>query len=177
MKYLFQKIPSVKITDIAEAIEPKIKIKYSGIRPGEKLSEILCSRDEYFNTIEFKDYYLLKPSIKFIDQNISYLKSKDGEKGKMVPREFEYSSANNKKFLKVSEIKNFIRNEFKNKLIIGCAQTDENYGLSKHKKFEEVLNNAIKSGINFLDTSPHYKNNNSIIKKFTNKKIHKLYLN
>ena len=107
------KIPSVKITDIAEAIEPKIKIKYSGIRPGEKLSEILCSRDEYFNTIEFKDYYLLKPSIKFIDQNISYLKSKDGEKGKMVPREFEYSSANNKKFLKVSEIKNFIRNEFK----------------------------------------------------------------
>ena len=58
----------------------------------------------------------------------------------------------------------------KNKLIIGCAQTDENYGLSKHKKFEEVLNNAIKSGINFLDTSPHYKNNNSIIKKFTNKK-------
>ena len=107
------KIPSVKITDIAEAIEPKIKIKYSGIRPGEKLSEILCSRDEYFNTIEFKNYYLLKPSIKFIDQNISYLISKDKEMGKIVQREFEYSSAKNKKFLKVSEIKNFIKNEFK----------------------------------------------------------------
>ena len=59
----------------------------------------------------------------------------------------------------------------KNKLIIGCAQTDENYGLSKHKKFEEVLNNAIKSGINFLDTSPHYKNNNFIIKKFKEKNL------
>lgn len=107
------KIPSVRIIDIAKAINPKIKLKFIGIRPGEKLSEILCSRDEYFNTIEFKDYYLLKPSIKFIDQNISYLISKDKEKGKKVGREFEYSSAKNKKFLKVTEIKNFIKNEFK----------------------------------------------------------------
>lgn len=107
------KIPSVKITDIAKAIDTKIKLKFTGIRPGEKLSEILCSRDEYFNTIEFKNYYLLKPSIKFIDQNISYLKSKDNEKGKMVPKEFEYSSSKNKKFLTISEIKNFISNEFK----------------------------------------------------------------
>ena len=107
------KIPSVRITDIAKAIDPKINLKFIGIRPGEKLSEILCSRDEYFNTIEFKDYYLLKPSIKFIDQNISYLISKDKEKGKMVPREFEYSSSKNKNFLTISELKNFINNEFK----------------------------------------------------------------
>ncbi len=107
------KIPSVRIIDIAKAIDPKIKLKFIGIRPGEKLSEILCSRDDYFNTIEFKNYYLLKPSIKFIDQNISYLISKDKEMGKKVEREFEYSSAKNKKFLKVSEIKNFIKNEFK----------------------------------------------------------------
>ena len=107
------KIPSVKIIDIAKAIAPKKKLKFTGIRPGEKLSEILCSRDEYFNTIEFKNYYLLRPSIKFIDQNISYLKSKDNEKGKIVPRDFEYSSSKNKKFLSVATLKNFINNEFK----------------------------------------------------------------
>tara|TARA_B100000795_G_C22799957_1_gene441301 strand:+ start:1172 stop:2212 length:1041 start_codon:yes stop_codon:yes gene_type:complete len=107
------KIPSVKITDIAKAIAPEKKFKFIGIRPGEKLSEILCSRDEYFNTIEFKDYYLLKPSIKFIDQNISYLKSKDNEEGKMVPRDFEYTSSNNKNFLTIKLLKNFIKNEFK----------------------------------------------------------------
>jgi len=56
---------------------------------------------------------LLKPSIKFIDLNINYLKSKDGENGKFVQREFEYSSLNNKKFLSVAAIRSFINNEFK----------------------------------------------------------------
>ncbi len=59
----------------------------------------------------------------------------------------------------------------KNKLILGCAQSDEKYGLSRNKKFEEVLECAIKSEINFLDTSPHYKNNNFIIKKFKDKNL------
>ena len=60
------KIPSVRIIDIAKAIDPKIKLKFIGIRPGEKLSEILCSRDDYFNTIEFKNYYLLKPQLNLL---------------------------------------------------------------------------------------------------------------
>ena len=59
----------------------------------------------------------------------------------------------------------------KNKLILGCAQSDKKYGLSRNKKFEEVLECAIKSEINFLDTSPHYKNNNFIIKKFKDKNL------
>ena len=56
------------------------------------------------------------------------------------------------------------------KLILGCAQSDDNYGLSRNKKFEEVLQNAIKSGLNFLDTSPYYRNSSSIIKKINSKK-------
>ncbi len=106
------KIPSINILDLAKAIDPNKKIKIIGIRPGEKLSEILCSRDEYFNTIEFKDYYLIKPTIKFVDKKINYKISKDGEKGKPVKKNFEYSSSNNKKFLSISELKNFIKNEF-----------------------------------------------------------------
>ena len=106
------KIPSINIVDLAKTIDPNKKIKIIGIRPGEKLSEILCSRDEYFNTIEFKDYYLIKPTIKFVDKKINYKISKDGEKGKPVTKNFEYSSSNNKKFLSISELKNFIKNEF-----------------------------------------------------------------
>ena len=106
------KIPSINIVDLAKAIDPNKKIKITGIRPGEKLSEILCSKDEYFNTIEFKDYYLVKPTIRFVDKKINYQISKEGEKGKLVEKNFEYSSSNNKKFLSVKELKNFIKNEF-----------------------------------------------------------------
>ena len=107
------KIPSIKIVDVAKAIAPNKKIKIVGIRPGEKLSEILCSKDEYFNTIEFKDYYVVKPSIKFFDKDVNYLKSKEGEKGKIVAKNFEYSSSNNKEFLSVNDLKKFIKNELK----------------------------------------------------------------
>ena len=106
------KIPSIKIVDLAKAVDSNKKIKFIGIRPGEKLSEILCSKDEYFNTIEFNNYYVLKPSIKFIDEKISYLKSKDGEKGKFVKEDFEYSSSKNENFLSISDLKKFMNNEF-----------------------------------------------------------------
>lgn len=106
------KIPSINIIDLAKAIDPNKKIKIIGIRPGEKLSEILCSKDECFNTIEFKDYYVIKPSIRFVDKEINYQISKDGEKGKLVEKDFEYSSSNNKKFLSIKELKSFIKNEY-----------------------------------------------------------------
>ena len=107
------KLPSVKIIDLTKAISDKKKIKLVGIRPGEKLSEILCSKDEAVNTIEFKNHYLVKPSIKFVDQKINYFFSKNKEKGKIVKKDFEYSSSNNFKFLTVMEIKKYIKNEFK----------------------------------------------------------------
>lgn len=106
------KIPSINIVDLAKTIDPNKKIKIIGIRPGEKLSEILCSKDEYFNTIEFKDYYVIKPTIRFVDKKIDYQTSKDRERGKPVAKDFEYSSSNNKNFLSIRELKNFIKNEF-----------------------------------------------------------------
>jgi len=105
------KIPSVKIVDIAKAISASKKIKVTGIRPGEKLSEVLCSKDEFFNTIEFKDYYVLKPAIRFVDKDVDYTKSKENEKGKFVEKDFEYSSSNNKTFLSVNDLKKLISNE------------------------------------------------------------------
>ena len=59
------KIPSIKITDLIKAMKSNAKIKTVGLRPGEKIYEIMCPKDEAHNTLEYKNYYLIKPSIKF----------------------------------------------------------------------------------------------------------------
>jgi len=92
------KIPSIKITDIAKYIEPKLKTKFIGIRPGEKVHEILCPRDDSHLIIEFKKYFIIKPTIDIM-KKINYLKNIKGEKGKKVKKNFEYNSFNNKKWL------------------------------------------------------------------------------
>lgn len=102
------KIPSTKITDIAQAMGPKLKHKIIGIRPGEKLHEKMCSENEAHLTLEFKNFYLIKPSITFFEDNIDYKKNNLKEIGKKVKKNFSYSSDNNSHFLKISEIKNFI---------------------------------------------------------------------
>ena len=98
------KIPSVKITDIAKSIDPKKKLKFIGIRPGEKLHETMCPIDDNHLIIEFKDHYVIKPTI-IIQKNINYLKNLKGEVGKKVEKNFEYISYKNEKFLTISEIK------------------------------------------------------------------------
>ena len=100
------KINSIKILDIAKSIDPKAEIKIIGIRPGEKLHEILCPQDEAHLTLEYKDYYMIKPSIGLDIEN-DYRKNLLGENGKPVFKNFEYSSLKNN-FLSVSEIKKLI---------------------------------------------------------------------
>ena len=107
---IIPKIPSVKIIDIAKTINSEKKIKIVGIRPGEKLHEVLCSKDEANLTIEFKDYYILQPTIKYIDRNTNYLKNKNGFSGKKVKENFEYSSLNNKDYLNKNLLKKIIKN-------------------------------------------------------------------
>ena len=102
------KLPSVKIVDLAKAIAPKHKIKIIGIRPGEKIHEIMCPSDNAEDTIEFKKYYCIKPSIKFSNTKTNYKINNKGEKGKFVNKNFEYNSGKNKHFLKINEIKKFL---------------------------------------------------------------------
>ena len=99
------KIPSIYITDLANAIDDKMKKKIIGIRPGEKLNEIMFSYDDSRNAIEFKDYYLLFPSTLDSKDKKKYLKNKLGEQGKLLSKYFEYNSSTNKKFLSIEEIK------------------------------------------------------------------------
>ena len=98
------KIPSMRIVDLAKAIAPHLPIKIIGIRPGEKLHEVMCPSDIYYDTIEFDDHFVIKPSIKSW-RDIDYTMNALGEKGKPVPDGFDYNSGNNSHFLTVRELK------------------------------------------------------------------------
>ena len=89
------KIPSVKITDLAEAMAPGMPIEIIGIRPGEKLHEIMCAKDDSHLTIEFEDHFVIKPSFSFNDIDIDYSKNLLEERGVSVKPGFEYNSQNN----------------------------------------------------------------------------------
>lgn len=102
------KIPSIRITDLAEAMAPGMPINIIGIRPGEKLHEVMCPHDDSHLTIEFADHYVIKPTIIFWGGNgHDYTKNGLGETGCPVEQGFEYHSGTNPHFLDVGEIRAF----------------------------------------------------------------------
>lgn len=100
------KIPSIRITDLASAMAPDVEQKIIGIRPGEKLHEIMCPADDSHLTVEFDDHFVISPSIQFTARR-DYTKNKLGESGKPVSQGFEYCSGTNSHFLNVDEIQTF----------------------------------------------------------------------
>ncbi len=98
------KIPSMHITDLAQSIAPELPTRIVGIRPGEKLHEIMCPADDSHLTLEFKNHYVITPSITFtraMDFTINAL----GEQGSPVQQGFEYNSGSNPIFLTVDQLK------------------------------------------------------------------------
>ncbi|MAZ07752.1 MAG: UDP-N-acetylglucosamine 4,6-dehydratase (inverting) [Rickettsiales bacterium] len=104
------KIPSFRIIDLAKAISNDIKIKIIGLRPGEKLHEEMITESDSYNTIEFKDYYIIVSDSEFNHINKKYFLKKIKNKGKACRQGFSYNSKNNKKFLSIKEIKKLIKN-------------------------------------------------------------------
>jgi len=97
------KIPSMRIVDLAEAMAPNMPKKIIGIRPGEKLHEVMCPKDDSHLTLEFDDHYIIRPTIKFTKQR-DYSKNPLGECGKPVEIGFEYSSDTNDWWLSKEEL-------------------------------------------------------------------------
>lgn len=98
------KIPSIRIVDLATALAPDLPQKVVGIRPGEKLHEVMCPKDDARLVVGFPEYYLLRPAIKF-NKEVNYFENKVDEKG--LPNtddQFEYNSETNPHFLTVEEI-------------------------------------------------------------------------
>tara|TARA_B100000686_G_scaffold350511_1_gene446697 strand:+ start:1147 stop:2145 length:999 start_codon:yes stop_codon:yes gene_type:complete len=104
------KIPSIKIVNLAKAMDPKKKHKIIGIRSGEKLHEKMISANESHLTLDFKNYYIIRPSIKF-EKRVNYSKNNLGEKGKRVVENFEYTSDKNLNFLNIEQIKKINKKE------------------------------------------------------------------
>jgi UDP-N-acetylglucosamine 4,6-dehydratase/5-epimerase len=98
-----KKIPSMKITDIALAVDDKAKQEEVGIRPGEKLHEQMIGLEDALYTYEYSGHYKILPSINKW--------SKDPErigKGKKVDQNFTYCSDNNKEWMEISELQDWI---------------------------------------------------------------------
>jgi len=98
------KIPSVRITDLTEAMAPGKPTRIIGIRPGEKLHEIMCPRDDSHLTVEFEDHFVIRPTISF-GFKVDHTKNLVGAIGKPVASEFEYHSGDNPHFLTVEELR------------------------------------------------------------------------
>ena len=103
------KIPSAYITDLAKAMAPDLPIKVIGIRPGEKLHEIMCPVDNAHQTIEFSDHYVICPAITFASES-NYRINAIGESAQPVKLDFEYSSGTNPQFLSLSQLKQLNEN-------------------------------------------------------------------
>lgn len=100
-----KKIPSMKVTDIAKTVNNKAKQQEIGIRPGEKLHEQMIGEDDALYTYEYPDYYKILPSINEWSRD----KNRVG-KGKKVPHDFTYTSNNNKEWMEISDLRNWINN-------------------------------------------------------------------
>lgn len=100
------KIPSARMTDLAMAMAPDLPQKIVGIRPGEKLHEIMCPADNAHQTLEFDDHFVICPAITFNVQ-FDYKRNAIGETGKPVAESFEYSSGTNPDFLSLSRLRDF----------------------------------------------------------------------
>lgn len=102
------KIPSIKITDLASYMAPHLQQKIIGIRPGEKLHEIMCPADDSHLTYEFDDHFVISPTITFTSKR-NYDKNILGEIGHKVLQGFEYNSGNNDIWLSKNEFLELIK--------------------------------------------------------------------
>jgi UDP-N-acetylglucosamine 4,6-dehydratase len=98
------KIPSLHIMDLAKAIAPGVKTEIIGIRPGEKIHEVMISSDDAINTLEFDTYFVIQPAHPWWD-NIKYIEINGGKK---VKDDFKYSSDLNDQWLSIDDLKNML---------------------------------------------------------------------
>jgi UDP-N-acetylglucosamine 4,6-dehydratase len=96
------KIPSMNIMDLAKAVAPRAKIKYIGIRPGEKINECLLTEDESRHTRELKDFFIVEPEH-------PWWSSEKWKIGKLLPPGYRYTSDKNNKWLTRQEIQRLVR--------------------------------------------------------------------
>lgn len=96
------KIPSMKITDLAKVISPNAQLKTIGIRAGEKLDEVLLTKEEARHTKELDDCFVIEPEFPFWTED-------NYKEGKPLGEDFEYSSNSNKDWLTIEQLKDILQ--------------------------------------------------------------------
>lgn len=102
------KIPSFKIVDLAKAMVPESKIEEVGIREGEKLHEIMITKDDSRYTFEYLKHYIIYPHFNWWKESQHYT-----EGGQLIKEGFEYSSETNSQWLGVEELKTAVKSLLK----------------------------------------------------------------
>ncbi len=97
------KLPSMKIMDLAKAIAPECKTEIIGIRPGEKLHEVMVPRDDARRALEFNNCYIIQPDFRFFTRRFK------NDDGKPTPKDFEYNSGTNTWWLTKEELNEMIK--------------------------------------------------------------------
>ena len=101
------KIPSMNIMDVAKVVAPECRTQKIGIRPGEKLHEMLITGDDAQHTVEFDDHYVIQPNDVWWDRD-EYLRT---SRGRAVAEGFEYSSDKNPVWMKPAELQSLLEKE------------------------------------------------------------------
>lgn len=96
------KIPSMKVVDLAQVIAPGVKTRIIGIRPGEKLHEVLMVSEEARHAKEFEGYFIIEPEFNFWDKN-------NGNGGKTLPVDFSYASNTNKEWITREQMQELLK--------------------------------------------------------------------
>ena len=94
-------LPSMKITDLARAMVPDCRLKEIGIRPGEKLHEVMLTEDEARHSLRFDGFFVIEPEH-------PWWRREKWEGGKTLPDGFRYSSDNNTDWLTVEQLHQMI---------------------------------------------------------------------
>jgi UDP-N-acetylglucosamine 4,6-dehydratase/5-epimerase len=100
------KIPSMKVLDLAGAIAPECRTEVVGIRPGEKLHEVMVPEDDARQTVEFDDHFVIQPAFPWWDAGAFA-----GMGGKSCPEGFRYSSDTNSRWLTEQELREMLRDD------------------------------------------------------------------
>ena len=101
------KIPSMRVVDLATSMAPDLEQRIIGIRPGEKLHEIMCPQDDSHLTLEFESHFVITPSIHYTNASNIFTPNRINEKGVPVAQGYEYNSGTNPHFLTVEELKRY----------------------------------------------------------------------
>ncbi|MFQ6007578.1 MAG: UDP-N-acetylglucosamine 4,6-dehydratase (inverting) [Candidatus Zixiibacteriota bacterium] len=130
------KIPSYRITDLAEAIAPNCEQEIVGIRPGEKLHEEMITETDALNTIEFENYYVILPSMPLWDVD-HFMETFHGRR---CPNGFRYNSGTNTEWLSVSELRDLIKRHVDSDLSVAepTARKDVSFQTTARRRLSVV---------------------------------------